>query len=715
MNKSNYALISALYDTKGANLYNDIYFPIIKYEIANQYYTQKDIEKYYSLEELQRSINTNFGIKIPLIVLKQTIKAIGLGNNEISISIIENGKFFQIKKAWDISLNVSVDNKSQEIAAKFTQLELLFQRFLEVEQLNYKKSFLEFYSDNTEEIFNFIEEIDCNVIINENYINLTRFLVWLKETDTELFNIANDIFWASIIAGFLKREKVELDIKPLEQIEYYLDSSLVLAILDLDNIDNVAYGQELLDIIKSSGNIPKVHSLTIREINSILTSVERDQSPKPNSAIEEAYYRRELTPSKILQIKNKLLSLIEDKGIVVFPVPERELDDIISSYKNKKSVKDLEQIRTPYYNNNFTIRDIHDVYLRDFIRKKRGIVAKIEKVNSYFVSLNSDLISFFQTENPNDKTIIIHPAKIITDLWIHNSNCTLLKKNALTEVMSRCFALNNTDIRRKLRLVSKYYKESDSDYSEEHYRAVYVALVNRSAMALKEVEEISITEQGNPTNKEELNKVRVQSLIKISIDEDLRKKQNLISLAVEKEQLENVIKSKDKALFSKDKASGQYKKQVESLKKELENERQKAVLTEQINNVADQIKVLEDKKNKSISMFKFGMIISLEILAVVVFVVCLIFLLASFLQKNDLNLREWILKDKNISLLLGGAISAISFLYRVQKMYLLSPKIQCENHKSEQEKHWIKCNPKYDELKEQFLKLQTERKELNNN
>lgn len=50
MTKTNYALITALYDTKGADLYNDVYFPIIKYEIVNQYYTQVDIEKYYDIE-----------------------------------------------------------------------------------------------------------------------------------------------------------------------------------------------------------------------------------------------------------------------------------------------------------------------------------------------------------------------------------------------------------------------------------------------------------------------------------------------------------------------------------------------------------------------------------------------------------------------------------------------------------------------------------------
>ena len=76
MNRINYALISALYDTQGANLYNDVYFPIIKYTIVNQYYTQIDVEKYYDHQDLQSSIENDFGIKIPLVVIKQSIKAI---------------------------------------------------------------------------------------------------------------------------------------------------------------------------------------------------------------------------------------------------------------------------------------------------------------------------------------------------------------------------------------------------------------------------------------------------------------------------------------------------------------------------------------------------------------------------------------------------------------------------------------------------------------
>lgn len=81
-----------------------------------------------------------------------------------------------------------------------------------------------------------------------------------------------------------------------------------------------------------------------------------------------------------------------------------------------------------------------------------------------------------------------------------------MKKNGLVEIMSRCFALNNTDIRRKLRLVGKYYKESDGNYSHENYQAIYNALICRSTKAINEINLIIDNEEKDVENKEELNK-----------------------------------------------------------------------------------------------------------------------------------------------------------------------------------------------------------------
>lgn len=67
MNKSNYALLTALYDSQSSDFYKDIYFPIIKYGIFLLYQKQVDLTKYYDPTNLQDIIFNTFGIKIPLI------------------------------------------------------------------------------------------------------------------------------------------------------------------------------------------------------------------------------------------------------------------------------------------------------------------------------------------------------------------------------------------------------------------------------------------------------------------------------------------------------------------------------------------------------------------------------------------------------------------------------------------------------------------------
>ena len=72
MNQSNYALLTALYDSQSSDLYKDIYFPIIKYGIFLLYQKQIDATKYYDTTNIQEVIVEKFGVKIPLIVLSQT-------------------------------------------------------------------------------------------------------------------------------------------------------------------------------------------------------------------------------------------------------------------------------------------------------------------------------------------------------------------------------------------------------------------------------------------------------------------------------------------------------------------------------------------------------------------------------------------------------------------------------------------------------------------
>lgn len=717
MNKTNYALITALYDTKGADLYNDVYFPIIKYEIVNKYHSQVDVEKYYDLEELQKSIDVDFGIVIPQIVLKQSIRCLYNNPNGISLSIYENGKYFKIKKAWDIDINLSIDNKSKDIEAAFVQLEDLYKQFLDTEGLAYEFSFVQFYTDNTEDILLYSEGLNSNVIIDEKYTNLAKFLCWIKKRNVELYNIANDIFWASIIAGFLKRNTADINIKSLNRVEYFLDSSLVLAALDLDNNDNVKYAREMLDIIISSGNIPKVHSLTIREIKYILNSVEKEQGPRPNSAIEEAYFRRNLSPSKILRIKNNLEKLISEIGIVIQSSSKSELDDIEHQYKNKKSVKDLEKFRGNSVING--IRDIHDVYVKDYIQKKRKDIVSIEKINAYFVTLNNDLISYFNLQ-AKQIPLLIHPSKIIVDLWIHSSHSSFVKKYGLTEIMSRCFALNQTDIRRKIRLVAKYYKESDSDYSEDNYKAVYEALINRSTKAINEVNSIIENEKEIDEEQERNNKEHIEALIRIALQEQLQKQEinselsrKNIELEQSNQEIQKTLKEEKNIYEANQQLSAkQHEKDTLLIEKLRNNVGEISRINKIIEAKNVRLNQLGKEREKSVCMMKYYIILVVELLVIcVLFMSILLIVYDSFSGKEITDFRSFF--KNNWKSIIPLVLSVIALFIRdIKSLYILSPKIKYKDIKKEQLDSWDDSHHEYNKLKQEISELSHRIEEL---
>lgn len=418
MNKSNYALLTALYDSQSSDFYKDIYFPAVKYGLFLLFNKQVDVQKYYTVENVQNAVEEVFGVNIPLVVIKQAIKIIIKSHSDFSIELLSNGDQFAIKKVWDKSIADSIEYRYDKNVQSFAQIETLFLQYLAIQHVQTDKTFLSFFAENTEEIFHYLNNDEDNSIrINEEYIHVVNFLKWIKNEHVDIYNIASDIFWGSVIAAFLKRE-VDINIKPENQVSYYLDSSLVLALLDLDSYANYQYTNELVSIIKTSGNLPYVHPLTIREINSILYSVERDQLPKPGSGIAEAYYRRELTPTKIMQIRQTLRTLISNEGLLIENTSEAQLDTIQREYKNKSAVVSLGSTRYNSFSDN--IRDIHDIFMMDFIAKKHAKSISIEKCNAFFVSLSNDLIELYKNKNANAASPIIHPSRIVLDLWIHN-------------------------------------------------------------------------------------------------------------------------------------------------------------------------------------------------------------------------------------------------------------------------------------------------------
>lgn len=481
MERSNFALISALYSNKNAGLYNDIYFPMAKYAIVSLFYSKS--QEYYDLADVQEFIQEYFGITIPLIVIKRCVQKFER-DRDINLTLYESGEKFQIKRAWDVSINAEIEQRCTRFDESISILEDEYAGYKKREGLEDQKTFLEFITDNCEDILGYFEKNDSSRV-DEQYTIMVYFLEYLNKNNNDLFLVANELFWGSVVAGFLKRSAPELEsARGKEAQEFYLDTPLMMALLDLSTTESAAYAHELADIITASGGCMRVHPITLREITNILLSVESLGVPRYNTDIFAAYERRKLNPAKLAGIRAELPRLVDKLMVSVMPAPsERDVNAIIEQYRDKPVVKDLcsKRGRSEYTDDLF--RDVHDIYMDDFIRNRRQ-----KKGNTvFFVTLNTDLIRFCTLRNKEPEHGMIHPSKVVLEQWMHNSHNSTLQNNVLTETMARCLVMNERDVRRKLNVVAQHYNDSQQDFNPEAYRAVVLSLYRRDKDVIRHI------------------------------------------------------------------------------------------------------------------------------------------------------------------------------------------------------------------------------------
>ena len=712
MHKIEFALIAALYDSKNADFYNDIYFPIIKYVMVEMYYGDPDSRKYFSIPTLQGRIANDFGINIPQVVLEQAIKAIEKKQDEIRLRYYKDGQIFHISGVWDFSVNESIDDKADAIRNKFEQLEITFQRYLAADNSDCDKTFFDFFCDYSEDTFLYIETGHSSVSVDERYTNLASFIKWVKDNQTDLYDVIADVFWASIIAGFLRRSNANLDLKATDNTAYYFDSSLILALLDLDSEENSTYAKELLSLIKTARATPKVHSITVKEVRRILESVEYNQGPRPGTAIEMGYYRKKLTPSLVLIIRNNIEKELESNlGVVIDRKNPAEIVEIENKLRNNNDVKLLAEKWNSL--NDDRLREIHDVYMCNYVNHHNSSKSTFDKYDNFFVTKNQDLLEFGKQRGNKS---LLHPAQIVLNLWIHNATSSIIKKAGLVESISRCFAMNQTDVRKKLKAISRYIPKDM--FSAEDVKYMYNALIKRSKKAIENVDELIDAKEADEDKKESI----VRHLLEVSREEEnerqhsrLEDKEKMGKLESEIDSLRNAIATMQGEKTSTEEKIGLLKSQIqsatsESQSKEREITELKAIIarSKKVEELKEKISLkhkivqkLSDQRNKSVKYLKFWFFIFFEFVCAVVFVTSLYFFISLISKDKELEIPA-----------VTGIISLLFLIPRLKDLYILTPKVKRFSIKQEQFLSWDDRHPEYQRELDDLKLLKQELREM---
>lgn len=489
MEKSNYALISALYSNSNHGLYSDIYFPIIKYALVGLFAKREESHPYCSADDIHDYIVDKFGVSIPHIVISKSILKINAQKwSNIELVVFENGDTFQIQRASFDCDDENISEREQLFTEKIEFIEEKYHDFIKQEgAINDGISFIQFISDNTDDILGYFEEQDASKV-DERYATMVFFLQYLSDYEKDLYQVANQLFWGSVIAGFLRSEKPLVDESENGiNTEYFLDTSIVMGVLELSTPQRETYSKEVCEIIKAAGGILRVNPMTVDEISYILQSVEQN-GPNPLTDIASACERRKLETNNLALIRLNLVKDIEENGINVFPQMNAvEKQKKIQSFQGKQITRLLAESRNKklasYSKDNY--REIHDVFMDDYIKERRKGKGNNDQV--FFLTANRDLIDFCKTTHPGI-SYMKSTGSIILELWMHNTKPVDISGCILTETMARCLDLHRTRVRNKIAEVSRLYNKTKRDFNAEIYKDFIKKLYSRAKHVIQAVE-----------------------------------------------------------------------------------------------------------------------------------------------------------------------------------------------------------------------------------
>lgn len=567
MKKSNYAFVSALYASRTKGLYSEMYFPIIKYALAKIFAEKKGERVYCTADEVSEFIDDKFGIKIPTIVIAKSVCKIG-NNQNFSLVVYEKGNTFQINGAFYDEDNI--EEKERFFSGKLEEIETKYQEFLTQQGCSDDGvTFVQFIADNTDDILGYFEN-ENKKCVNEKYATLILFLQYVHDSDKELYSIVHQLFWSSIVVAFLKSDKPLVnDSNNGIKTEYFLDTSIVLGLLELSTSLKQTYSKEVCSIILNSGGLLKVNPMTVEEIKYILEKVEQN-GPNPLTDIYDSYTRRKLIPNDLAKIRLNLDKKLLALQIDVFPnMSPPAVQQVINDYKGKAVTKLLGEMRnnsqSSYFKDNF--REIHDVYMDDYIKGRR----KEKKLNGnvHFMTDNIDLVNFCHAQH-EDTSYMVSTGKVILDLWMHNKQEIDVSDCVLTETMARCLGLHKSNVRYKIMEVARFYNQTKDDFDPQVYKDFISHLYRRAKNVISTAEQIS----QSVTIPQSIAK-----LIKEAVYKDNEVYNNSLALATRKNQ-------------KLQKESEEKEKQIEDIKNAVAN------LKDKVDGSNKQIGDLESEKNK---------------------------------------------------------------------------------------------------------------------
>ena len=706
-----------------ANLFDDVIYHVLGYTISSMAETYTDKEHKYSTTDVQTEIKKEVGIEIPVSIIRSTLISISKKGGDVSITFIgEKKNLFSIRRSWDATRTSYVSDKAQKLEDRKKQLESQYQIYLQNNRYVTEMTIEDFLRQNMEEALSFMKGKN-DTYINGEYVHVARFLSYIQRNDPRLYEVVCDIVWGAMIAGLLRDGETKVEQEEVREVpkktKYFLDTPIVMAALDLSRESNVSQAKDLIRVIKDNGGDILVHQLTYEEIDSILYSVIEAGAPYKLNDLAEAYTRRGLGMADIVLIKGSLEKCLEKMGISILRLDGGELERAKSSCK-ESLLKQLAKSRGQ--GDSYTYRDVHDICLWQYVSYCAGGSQDPRKLDAYFITSNQDFILLTKAPKANldisKKDCLIRPDNLVLNLWMRGGITSVMKKDLLSEKITKCIVANDVDTSRRVHLVLDQYVKTGNSMTEEAAKILYQELANRTPKLIELTDELSkdMDEAEKCVIKSKiLTEARASFNERSTSHDDLLKQQE--RLHEEVQELKNKYSTIDRQSRAKTEELTRRNELLVSREKQLETQKK---LREELATIRSLLSDIERARDTSIQTWKRWGGPILRILLALGIVFALIFIIWFILEDVQAVIYKVLIYLGSAALLtIFGFLGKIICKRGAWKEYFdgLCP-ISKDEYIEKERKKWMERNKeqanKYADLMGQKEKLEKEDQDIEN-
>lgn len=411
-----YSFFAALTENS-TDIYSAVYIPICKRALS-LYAKERNVG---SDQDICNIISSEYGINVPLLIIRKLIKSVvndlsRSDKNKFDFQIIENGNNFSFTFK-SFSFSVIEDSYNAE-RRKSNALQQAFEMFAKEqgEDINNIPTFSDFINKNKNKISSFLSGRVSDITYPEvSFMPHVRFLQYIEHNNDDLYKATKQVFLGSVIASYLESD-FDLDAKLERGTSYYLDTQIVLELLDLQRAEDTTPTKELIKLIHETGGNLRLMDITLDEIQTnIENAIHNYDRNHPTTTINEACVRLGKNKTWLITLNGKLENILKtDYKINIDKIPELDIE----RYSNTEDVKQLKEIR--YRKHSAT----HDVVAYLYVREKRKHDSNkklLQKASYWFVTANKKLCDFNITKKVDGNTgEIIMPDELTSLLFLQN-------------------------------------------------------------------------------------------------------------------------------------------------------------------------------------------------------------------------------------------------------------------------------------------------------